>query len=216
MAGRPGEGRGPGKVPAPGLPAKPGRQDPRGGAGEPLPRWPWEEEWGGKVGRGEGGRSSSRPAPACPGGPLAAPWSPLALTVLPPGRPHPAGAPRDPSLSSSVWRPWGTNMQISGAPRLAPHPCPPRPSDAGGGREALWPPARGPAQVRPHLQHRPEAQQLERSQQAGLSGAFRPAFPAGPTPRSPRRACMGGPHPGDRFSGCIPAVGFPDTLSSST
>ena len=168
------------------------------------------------MGRGEGGRSSSRPAPACPGGPLAAPWSPLALTVLPPGRPHPAGAPRDPSLSSSVWRPWGTNMQISGAPRLAPHPCPPRPSDAGGGREALWPPARGPAQVRPHLQHRPEAQQLERSQQAGLSGAFRPAFPAGPTPRSPRRACMGGPHPGDRFSGCVPAVGFPDTLSSST
>ncbi|XP_070637274.1 uncharacterized protein [Bos indicus] len=39
-------------------------------------------------------------------------------------------------------------MQISGAPRLAPHPCPPRPSDAGGGREALWPPARGPAQKR--------------------------------------------------------------------
>lgn len=44
------------------------------------------------------------------------------------------------------------------------------PSDASGDCEALLPPARGPAQLHPHVQHGPEAQQLERSQQAGRVG----------------------------------------------
>lgn len=39
----------------------------------------------------------------------------------------------------------------------------------------------------------------------GSKRGFPPCLPAGPTPRSPRLACMGGLHPGDRFSVCVRA-----------